>query len=100
MAARELIVDLHVHSHYSRATSKNCTIEGLYFWGKKKGINMIGTGDFTHPNGLPNFVRNFAARYRPQHRYTRKTPQKACCQTLTNQPVLKVPHVLFSLRFF
>ena len=46
---RELIVDLHVHSHYSRATSKDCTLEGLYYWGKKKGITIIGTGDFTHP---------------------------------------------------
>lgn len=45
----ELIVDLHVHSHYSRATSKDCTLEGLYRWGKIKGINVIGTGDFTHP---------------------------------------------------
>ncbi len=46
----EHIVDLHIHSHHSRATSKNCTIEGLYYWGKIKGINIIGTGDFTHPS--------------------------------------------------
>ncbi|HKU18780.1 MAG TPA: endonuclease Q family protein [Candidatus Saccharimonadales bacterium] len=45
----ELIVDLHIHSHYSRATSKNCDLEGLYRWGKLKGITLIGTGDFTHP---------------------------------------------------
>ena len=51
----ELIVDLHVHSHYSRATSRNCTIEGLYFWGKQKGINVIGTGDFTHPLWFAEF---------------------------------------------
>lgn len=51
----ELIVDLHVHSYYSRATSRNCTIEGLYFWGKKKGINIIGTGDFTHPEWFNEF---------------------------------------------
>lgn len=51
----ELIVDVHVHSHYSRATSKNCTIEGLYFWGKQKGINVIGTGDFTHPKWFNEF---------------------------------------------
>lgn len=51
----ELIVDLHVHSHYSRATSKHSTIEGLYFWGKKKGINVIGTGDFTHPAWFAEF---------------------------------------------
>ena len=46
----QLIVDLHIHSHFSRATSKNCDIEGLYRWGKLKGINIIGTGDFTHPD--------------------------------------------------
>lgn len=45
----ELVVDLHIHSHYSRATSKDCTLAGLYKWGKLKGINVIGTGDFTHP---------------------------------------------------
>lgn len=45
----ELIVDLHTHSHCSRATSKDSTLEGLYKWGKIKGINIIGTGDFTHP---------------------------------------------------
>ncbi len=48
----ELIVDVHTHSHYSRATSKESTLEGLYRWGKIKGINIIGTGDFTHPEWL------------------------------------------------
>lgn len=42
-------MDLHIHSHFSRATSKDCTLPGLYKWGKLKGINIIGTGDFTHP---------------------------------------------------
>lgn len=46
----ELVVDLHIHSHYSRATSRACNFEGLYKWGKLKGINVIGTGDFTHPS--------------------------------------------------
>jgi DNA helicase-2/ATP-dependent DNA helicase PcrA len=50
MGIMELIVDLHIHSHYSRATSKETTLEGLYRWGKIKGIHIIGTGDFTHPN--------------------------------------------------
>ncbi len=45
----EIILDIHTHSHYSRATSKDCTLEGLYKWGKIKGIHVIGTGDFTHP---------------------------------------------------
>jgi len=46
----ELIVDLHLHSHYSRATSPNMNLESIYSWGKIKGINIIGTGDFTHPS--------------------------------------------------
>lgn len=45
----ERVLDLHIHSHFSRATSKDCDFEHLYYWGKLKGINLIGTGDFTHP---------------------------------------------------
>ena len=41
--------DLHVHSKYSRATSRNSDLEHLAIWGRKKGIAIVGTGDFTHP---------------------------------------------------
>ena len=41
--------DLHVHSKYSRATSRNCDLEHLALWARKKGIAVVGTGDFTHP---------------------------------------------------
>ena len=44
--------DLHVHSKYSRATSRNCDIEHLALWARKKGITVVGTGDFTHPAWL------------------------------------------------
>lgn len=43
------IADLHIHSRYSRATSKDCTPEYLDLWARKKGIGILGTGDFTHP---------------------------------------------------
>ncbi len=43
------IGDLHIHSKYSRATSRDCTPEYLDLWARKKGIDIIGTGDFTHP---------------------------------------------------
>ncbi|WP_367914763.1 endonuclease Q family protein [Leadbetterella sp. DM7] len=43
------IADLHLHSHYARATSKDLNLESLYRWARIKGINVIGTGDFTHP---------------------------------------------------
>lgn len=41
--------DIHVHSRFSRATSRDCDLENLAFWAGKKGISVIGTGDFTHP---------------------------------------------------
>lgn len=43
------IADLHIHSRYSRATSHDCTPEVLELWARKKGIRLLGTGDFTHP---------------------------------------------------
>ncbi|WP_434309938.1 UvrD-helicase domain-containing protein [Hominifimenecus sp. rT4P-3] len=43
------IGDLHIHSKYSRATSRDCTPEYLDLWARKKGIDIVGTGDFTHP---------------------------------------------------
>ncbi len=42
------IADLHIHSRYSRATSKECTPEYLELWARRKGIHLVGTGDFTH----------------------------------------------------
>jgi uncharacterized protein (TIGR00375 family) len=43
------IADLHIHSRFSMATSKEGTPENLDFWARKKGISLNGTGDFTHP---------------------------------------------------
>lgn len=42
------IADLHIHSRYSRATSRDCTPEHLDLWARRKGIHLVGTGDFTH----------------------------------------------------
>ncbi|MFC1540750.1 endonuclease Q family protein, partial [Candidatus Margulisiibacteriota bacterium] len=45
----KFIADLHIHSKYSRATSKDMELEGLSRWAKLKGIDLLATGDFTHP---------------------------------------------------
>jgi len=45
----KIIADLHVHSKYSRATSFTTDLENLDKWAQIKGINVLGTGDFTHP---------------------------------------------------
>jgi uncharacterized protein (TIGR00375 family) len=41
--------DLHVHSRYARATSRNANLVELAWWARRKGITVLGTGDFTHP---------------------------------------------------
>jgi len=43
------IADLHIHSKFSRACSKDCDIEHLSWWALRKGLTVLGTGDFTHP---------------------------------------------------
>src|SRR3989339_269448 len=47
-----LIADLHIHSRFSRACSKNITFENLVKWARIKGLNLLGTGDFTHPTWI------------------------------------------------
>lgn len=45
----KVIADLHIHSKYSRAVSPDMDLEHLDLWAGKKGISVMGTGDFTHP---------------------------------------------------
>lgn len=43
------IADLHIHSRFSRATSRGGDAPYLDWWARRKGIGLVGTGDFTHP---------------------------------------------------
>ncbi len=45
----KIIADLHIHSKYSRATSPRTNLENLTKWAQIKGVTVLGTGDFTHP---------------------------------------------------
>lgn len=45
----ELIADLHLHSKYSRAVSSRMTVPQIAEWGRKKGIGLLATADWTHP---------------------------------------------------
>jgi DNA helicase-2/ATP-dependent DNA helicase PcrA len=47
-----VLADLHIHSPFSRATSRELRIETLHLWAQKKGVRLLGTGDFTHPTWL------------------------------------------------
>ncbi len=52
------IADLHIHSCYSRATSKASRLPGLAAWAAIKGIRVVATGDFTHPGWLQHLAEN------------------------------------------
>lgn len=54
------IADFHIHSKYSRATSKDMDIVNLDRWAKIKGIQVLGTGDFTHPEWFKNLKENLS----------------------------------------
>ncbi|HBE79126.1 MAG TPA: hypothetical protein DDW65_15330, partial [Firmicutes bacterium] len=43
------VADLHIHSHFSMATSKECNPKNLHRWAGLKGVSLVGSGDFTHP---------------------------------------------------
>ncbi len=48
----EFLADFHIHSRYSRATSRDLTLEALHASALEKGITVLGTGDFTHPGWM------------------------------------------------
>jgi len=54
----QFIADFHIHSKYSRATSKLTDIGHLYVYSKFKGIDILGTGDFTHPQWFNDLKTN------------------------------------------
>lgn len=45
----KFVADFHIHSKYSRATSPQMNLDDLSYWAKIKGVDLLGTGDFTHP---------------------------------------------------
>jgi uncharacterized protein (TIGR00375 family) len=74
--------DLHIHSKYSRACSKDCDLEHLAWWAGRKGVSVVGTGDFTHPAWMEELRENLVPaepglfRLRPdlEHRVSRTLP--------------------------
>ena len=54
----QIIADLQLHSKFSRAVSKDMTIPGIYTWAQKKGIDLIATGDWTHPLWMKEIEEN------------------------------------------
>ncbi|MFC1867886.1 UvrD-helicase domain-containing protein [Thermodesulfobacteriota bacterium] len=83
------IADLHIHSHFSRATSPTLDPEHLTMWAKKKGITVIGTGDFTHPGWLTELREKLIEaeeglyRLRPERERLIEKEVPASCKRIT-----------------
>ena len=69
----KIIADLHIHSPYSRAVSKEMTLENLDTWARMKGITVMGTGDFTHPA----WIKEIKAKLEPAEAGLFAHPQKS-----------------------
>ncbi|MGI5894743.1 MAG: UvrD-helicase domain-containing protein [Candidatus Merdivicinus sp.] len=72
------IADLHIHSKYSRATSRDCDPEHLDYYARCKGITILGTGDFTHPAWRAELAEKLEPAedglYRLRSEWVRPTP--------------------------
>ena len=53
-----VIADLHIHGRFSRATSKQIDIENLEKYARIKGVELLGTGDFTQPDWIKELKKD------------------------------------------
>ncbi|MFQ5754427.1 MAG: endonuclease Q family protein, partial [bacterium] len=56
----KFVADIHIHSHFSRATSKQLNFEYLTKWAQLKGVQVVGTGDIAHPGWLEEMKKKLA----------------------------------------
>ncbi len=70
--------DLHIHSKYSRATSEKMDLESIAHYAQLKGLNLVGTGDFTHPKWIKE-LRNFLSKISDTNLY--KLKKAPCIQS-------------------
>jgi DNA helicase-2/ATP-dependent DNA helicase PcrA len=81
--------DLHVHSKYSRATAKDSDLENLSLWAQKKGISIVGTGDFTNPKWMDEIETNLVPaepglfRLRPELEVAIQNRVAHACKAIT-----------------
>jgi uncharacterized protein (TIGR00375 family) len=64
-----VIADLHLHSRYSNSTSPEMTLPTLSHWARRKGVDLLGTGDFTHPQWMKSLTSGLRDRGNGIYRY-------------------------------
>jgi uncharacterized protein (TIGR00375 family) len=107
MEAKKLrvIADLHIHGRYSRATSQRMCINDIARYAKIKGLNLVGTGDFTHPKWLKELQDMLVSESGTNLYKLAKSPEASVFFTVTtevstifssNDEVKKVHHVILT----
>ena len=89
----KFIADLHIHSHYSIATSKLLIPEYLDYWARLKGITVVGTGDFSHPG----WVKELKEKLEPAEEGLFKLKNEFKQDTTLHTPFLPHREVRFML---
>ena len=98
----KIFADLHLHSHYSRATSNQMNIENLEKFAKIKGLNLLGTGDFTHPlwlKELKGVLREDNGLYQYKEEKIRFVLQAEVSNIYNDGKTRKVHNVLLAPSF-
>jgi uncharacterized protein (TIGR00375 family) len=103
-----VIADLHLHSRFSRATSEKMTIDEITRFARIKGLQLVGTGDFTHPKWLEELQQNLVAvpdaslyrlgKHPESNVYFMVTGEVATIFTYEND-VKKIHHVILTPSF-
>lgn len=102
----KFIADFHLHSKYSRATSSQADLENFDKWANLKGIKVLGTGDFTHPEWFKNLKEKLAPAERGIFKLRNKESQtrfvltvEVSCIWSKGEKVRKVHIVIFAPSF-
>lgn len=68
------ICDFHIHSKYSRATARNTDVDNLVKWARIKGVDILGSGDFTHPQWLKELKEKLIPAEEGLFKYRERKP--------------------------
>lgn len=80
-----IVADLHIHSKYARAVSRDMVLEKLDAWADDKGITVMGTGDFTHPAWIAEIQQKLEPAepglFKLRERFKEKTMKRTLAAT-------------------
>ena len=107
-SSKLVFCDLHIHSKYSRATSGNMDLESIAHFAQLKGLNLVGTGDFTHPGWLKD-LKNSLSKIEDTNLYRLKPASslqicfmitgEVCTIFHTDKKARKIHHLILTPDF-